>query len=85
MESYNLVSTLIEDGLQLQTNMGEEFVDQYDYQRLVGSLIFFIHIHLDISFVVNYVSIYICLLLKKHIWMKQNGFYVTYEGRANMV
>jgi hypothetical protein len=65
--------------------MGEEFVDQYDYQRLMGSSTFLTHIHLEISFVVYYVSIYICLLLKKHIWMKQNGFYVTYEGRMNMV
>lgn len=62
MESYNIVSTpmdLMEDGLQLQTNMGEEFVDQYEYQRLVGSFIFLTHIHLEISFVVKCVSIYI--------------------------
>lgn len=61
MESYNIVSTpmdLMEDGLQLQTNMGEEFVDQYEYQRLVGSFIFLTHIHLEISFVVKCVSIY---------------------------
>lgn len=83
MESYNIVSTpmdLMEDGLQLQTNMGEEFVDQYEYQRLVGSFIFLTHIHLEISFVVKCVSIYIYILLKKHLWMKQNGFCVTFEG-----
>jgi hypothetical protein len=27
MESYNLISIPMEDGLQLRTNMGEEFVD----------------------------------------------------------
>ncbi len=68
MERYNIVSTpmdLMEDGLQLRTNMGEEFVDQYDYQRLVGSFIFLSHIHLEISFVVNCVSIYIYIYSSK--------------------
>jgi hypothetical protein len=71
MESYNLVSTLMdlmEDGLQLQTNMGEEFVDQYDYQKLMGSLIFLTHIHLEISFVVNCVSIYIYVYSSKNTY-----------------
>jgi len=61
---------LMEDGLQLRTNMGEEFVDQYDYQRLVGSFIFLSHIHLEISFVVNCVSIYIYSSKNTYRWSK---------------
>lgn len=47
--------------------MGEEFVDQYDYQRLVGSLIFFTHTHLDISFVVNFENRYVSTSQKAHM------------------
>jgi hypothetical protein len=53
MENNNLVSTSMEEGLQLQLNMREEFVDQLMYQSMVGSLIFLTHSRSYISFVVS--------------------------------
>ncbi len=52
------MSTPIQDRLQLRIHMGEEFVDEHDYQILVGSLIFFTHTRPDLSFVVNCVNKY---------------------------
>lgn len=47
--------------------MGEEFVDQHDYQILVGSLISFTHTRLDLSFVVNYVNKYMYVPQRAHM------------------
>jgi hypothetical protein len=56
MENSNPVSTPMEEGLQLQLNMREKFVDQLMYQSMVGSLIFLTHSRPYISFVVSCVS-----------------------------
>jgi len=58
MEINNLVSTLIDEGLQLQLNMGKKFVNRRMYLSMLINLIFLTHSRLDISFVVSCVSWY---------------------------
>jgi hypothetical protein len=59
MVNNNPISTLMEERLQLQSNMGEEFVDQLMYKSMVRSLIFLTHSRPYISFVVSCVNWYL--------------------------
>ncbi|XP_059067687.1 secreted RxLR effector protein 161-like [Cryptomeria japonica] len=56
MQDCNSVSTPMEQNLKISSNDGEAFEDPTKYRQLVGSFIYLITTHLDITFAVGILS-----------------------------
>jgi hypothetical protein len=86
MVNNNPISTLMEERLQLQSNMGEEFVDQLMYKSMVRSLIFLTHSRPYISFVVSCVNWYLGAnsfhYYKKDLWYIKGTCYGVFYPHA---